>query len=241
MITPAKAHYERAAASKRTAATPAMRADANAYELMLAQLTEDRRRLHDIQSFDRRAEVKRDMLPKYAPWVEGVLKGNHGVQDDVVMTVMVWSIDAGYLAQALDIGKYAIRHKLAMPDQYKRSIGCVLAEEFADRALRAMAAEAPPAADAAAIAKTLMDVAELTASEDMPDQVRAKLFKAIGYSLRAGAADGAEGVTDKQSAVDFLTRALALHDKVGVKRDIELLERDIKNSAAPPGSPGDSA
>lgn len=216
MRSPAKAHFERAqAAQRQTTDTTAVRPGANAYELMLAKLTEDKRRLHDIQSIDRRAEVKREILPDYTSWVDGAIQGEHGVQDDVLMTVMVWRIDAGDLVGALKIAAYAIQHKLAMPDQYRRSTGCLIAEEFADRALR-LESISPE------VTEQLKAACDLTEGEDMPDQVRAKLLKAIGYGLsQAGDAAG---------ALTHLKVALVMHEKVGVKKDIERLEREIKNS-----------
>lgn len=218
--SPAKAHLQRTQAAQMQSGDAAVRADANAYELMLAKLTEDRRRLHDLQSIERRAEVKRELLPDYSAWVDGAIEGDHGVQDDVLMTVMVWRIDVGDLSGALQIAAYAIKHKLAMPDQYKRSAGCLIAEEFADYALR-LDAIAPE------ITEQLQAANDLTASEDMPDEVRAKLLKAIGYGLQQS---GNAGLL--QGALDMLKRALGLHDKVGVKKDIERIEREIKNSAA---------
>lgn len=40
-------------------------------------------------------------------------------------------------------------------------------------------------------------------------------------------------------ALTHLRRALELHDKCGVKKDIERLERDIKNSAKADAKEGD--
>lgn len=225
-ISPAKNHFQRAQAAQRQSSDAPVRADATAYELMLAKLAQDRRRLHDLQSIERRAEVKRELLPDYEAWVGGALEGDHGVQDDVLMTVMVWRIDVGDLFGALKIAAYAIKHKLAMPDQYKRSTGCLIAEEFADYALR-IGAIAPE------ITWQLQAADELTVNEDMPDQVRAKLLKAIGYGLQQSAdayPDQRLGIL--QQSLDALKRAFGLHDKVGVKKDIERLEREIKNSAS---------
>lgn len=216
MSSPAKAHFMRkSAASSQAAETPA-HANANQYELMLMKLAQDKRRLKEVQSIERKAEVKREILPEYVPWVEGVLTGEQGVQDDVLMTAMVWRTDVGDLVGALEIGRYAIAHKLAMPDQYARSTGCILAEEFAGMSLKAMAAGSAADTDA------LIAVDELTNGEDMPDEVRAKLHKAIGLGLSA---------TDKPAALEHLRRAFSLHDKAGVKKEIERLERDLKNSA----------
>lgn len=218
MNSPARKHFERVCAEQRKAAqTPVASASATAYELMLLKLAEDKRRLSDIQSLERRAEVKRELLPEYAAWVQGALDGGHGVQDDVLMTVMVWSIDTGDLEQALRIGAYAIEHQLVMPDQYKRGTACLIAEELADHALRLKDGIDEATTD------SLIAADGITAGQDMPDEVRAKLLKAIGLGLdRRG---------DKPAALDHLKRALALHDKVGAKKDIERLEREIKNLA----------
>lgn len=213
MLTPAQRHRMRLEGAQRSA--PTLRADTTLYEQMLVKLAADRRRLHDLQSIERRTEVKREILPDYVPWVDGVLAGNQGVQDDVLMTVMVWRIDTGDLDGAMQIGHYALAHNLAMPDQYRRTTACLLAEEAAEVALRGGTEEPGDA-------RQLLEVADLVEDQDMPDEVRAKLLKACGYALAPDS---------KRAAVALLKRALQLHDKVGVKKDIERLEREIKNSA----------
>ncbi len=224
MASPARRHRERTTAASRTAAGPATRADATQYELMLAKLAEDRRRLHAAQSIERRAEIKRLLLPEYGPWIAGVLDGDHGIQDDVFMTVLVWLIDVGDFPAALQLAAYALRHKLTLPDQYKRTLGCLLAEEFAEMALRAQVAQAPMDTE------SLITLSELVALEDMPDEVRAKLHKAIGYAM----IQGKPGEQEQNSALVHLRRALQLHDKCGVKRDIELIERAMRKAQEPP-------
>ena len=223
MTSPAKRHFQRHAAALAVEDRPFDKAAANQYELMLAKLAEDRRRLHDVQSIERKAEIKRQLLPEYQSWIDGVIEGDNGQQDTVLMTVFVWAIDISDYALAIKIARYALAHQLVMPDQYKRDVATVLAEEIADQSLKAISAEQP------ADSVSLMHVAELTEAEDMPDEVRAKLYKAIGYTQRA---DGYP-----RAAKDALTRALALHDKVGVKKDIERLDTILKNSGgAPEGS-----
>lgn len=223
MSSPARKHFERISAASSKAAESDSPRDANTYELMLYKLAEDRRRLHDVQSMDRRAEVKREILPEYAPWIEGVLQGQQGVQDDVLMTVMVWRIDAGDYVGALVIARYAIQHKLSMPDQYKRTTACLIAEEMADAAIKAHDA------GVTINVEPLQQTADITAESDMPDEVRAKLYKAIGYAMSAEKSLMA-------GALDYLKRAVGLHDKVGVKKDIEKLERDLKNSTGANGA-----
>lgn len=236
----ARAHFQRvsAASLKVAGAEPISQSAANQYELMLYKLAEDRRRLKDVQSIERKADVKRQLLPEYLPWIQGVLEGNSGQQDDVFMTVLLWTIDIGDIAGALPMVEYAIGHKLVMPDQYKRTPACLIAEEAADIAIKTGDVQHLDA---------LLTVDKITADQDMPDEVRAKLCKAIGYATRAAAGWKADGEykPDAQqregliAAKQYLERALALHAKSGVKKDIERLDVLIKNSAVkePPETP----
>lgn len=220
-MTPARRHFLRVtserAATAAAAEAPMTHAEATAQELMLAKLAEDRRRLKQVQSMERKAEVKREVLADYVPYVDGVLAANTGRPDDVLMTVMVWRIDAGDSKGALEIAAYAIEHELPLPDQYQRTTATLIAEEFSDAAKRAR--DGGGASDVS----VLRQVELLTAKADMPDEVRAKLCKELGLGL-AG--------VDRQTALDYLRRAMQLHDKVGVKKDIERLEREAKNAAA---------
>lgn len=222
----ARAHFQRASAASLGVSSegPQRKESANQYELMLYKLAEDRRRLKTVQSIEIKADVKRQLLPEYQPWIEGVLEGDSGQQDDVFMTALVWTIDIGNIAAALPLVDYAIRHSLLLPDQYKRTTACLIAEEAAEIALKT--------GDVAHL-EALFEVAQLVADQDMPDEVRAKLHKAIGYGLRACVDDAPAQERRRmlETAKQHLERALTLHDKSGVKKDIERLETLIKNSA----------
>ena len=217
-LSPARAHVQAHIAAARAAAEADERIDpalATGYELMLAQLAEHRRQLKQIQSVERKIEHKRKLLPEYAPYIAGALEADRGGQDDVIVTLLVWHIDCGELAAAVPIAAYALRNGLVMPDHYERSLACIVAEESAELALRQLAAG--EAADVAA----LLAILDMTAERDMPDEVRAKLNKSIGYAWR-----------DEwpAAALIYLQRALQLNPKVGVKKDIERLEREIKKA-----------
>lgn len=214
MKSPAQRHFETVTA--QLAAAAAVEADENgmagssAYELMLVKLHADRRRLKSVQSIERKIEVKREVLPDYAEYVNGVLEGGRGAQDDVLTSVMVWRIDAGDFAGALQIAAYALQHGLKLPDQYDRTLATALAEEMAEAALAAM--KSGPFDD-----QLLLQLARLTDPHDMHDQVRAKLYKAIGYALQG----------DPATALPYLERALELFDRVGVKQDIKRLQQQL--------------
>lgn len=221
MTSPARRHFERVSAALAAADAGEAPMQGEAYELMQAALFEDYRLLKSTQSMERKAEIKREILPKYAEYVSGVLEAGQGAQDDVLMRVMLWRIDAGDLAGAIAIAKYATKHGLTPPDQFERGTPAIIAEEVADQALKQLEEEG---VDTTALLVHLVDVEALTRDADMHDQIRAKLHKALGYACRAtGQLDDAQ---------HHLERALALNDRIGVKKDLERLERERKQNAA---------
>ena len=214
MSSPAQRHMMRVSAQ-----TTAQRADnplrhATAYEQMLVKLAADQRTLKTIFSTELKAVKKRELLPFYAPWVSGVLAAGKGVQDDILMTVMLWRLDAGDIAGSLEIARYALRYGLTMPGRHKRTPAYLFAEEAALAAMRAHATG--QSVDVA----LLEDVIALTDIADMPDPVRAKLHKITGLVLR----DGGESA----DALTHLTRAMQLDRLAGVKKDIERLTRALR-------------
>lgn len=219
MLSPARRHQMRQQAIEAAKQQDNPLRHANGYELMLLKLNEDKRQLKKVRSVERKAEMKRAMLPGYLPWVAGVLESGKGAQDAILMTVMIWRLDVGDVAAALEIARYALQYGLVPTDTYKRnSTAYLLAEEVAEAATRAWTAK--EAVDVAPLLATL----ELTKAEDMPDEVRAKLHKIIGYVLRdTGRA---------MDAIEHLKRALQLHQGSGVKKDIERLATELRKQAA---------
>ena len=224
MSSPCRKHKQRTIAAQIGAADPVIDAKAaNQYELMLMQLAEHRRRLKQIQSIERKIEVKRQFLPEYESYVQGVLQSNSGRQDDVLMTVLVWYIDTGAIDKALEVAEYALQHDMQTPDRYERSTACLVAEEIADTALKLMDGEN------AVSAKLIGKAIALTEEHDMFDQVRARLLKAYGMALTKSG--------NQASAVEPLKRALELDERSGVKKLIEQTEREIKKNSAKPEEP----
>lgn len=228
MTSPARRHQARirAALAAASAAPGQSLAGASQYELMLAKLATDKRRLKAIQSVARKIAVKREVLPEYDAYVSGALEGGRGAQDDVLMTVMIWRVDTGDYAGALDIARYAMRHRLTLPDQYERSTGAAIAEEFADAALSAI-----KNGDTFDV-EQLGEIAWLTIDIDMHDQIRAKLYKAIGLCYAPTAALEGNSVkdTDRERAtlaLDALRQALQLDERTGVKTNIVRLEKAL--------------
>lgn len=95
MATPAQRHAMRVSAIRASQRDNAPLRHASPYEQMLVKLAADRRTLSAIRSKERKADKKRELLPLYLPWVAGVLESGTGAQDDILMTVMLWRLDAG--------------------------------------------------------------------------------------------------------------------------------------------------
>lgn len=220
MSSPAQRHRERMlaqAAATDAGTTGADRPRGSAYELMLAKLAEDGRALKAIKSIEKKIELKRKRLPEYTAWVAGVLAADQPVQDDVVATVMIWDIDAGHIDAALDIAQWMLKHHLPLPAHYQRDVATAVVEEIADRAGHEGGGNVT-AAD-------LLRVAALTEGCDMPDEVQAKLHKALGLALRD---------TAPPQALEHLQRALQLNARAGVKQDIAKLEKQLAESRQTP-------
>ncbi|MEP9097980.1 terminase, partial [Enterobacter hormaechei] len=71
----------------------------------------------------------------------------------------------------------------------------------------------------------LLDTIALTERADMPDIVRAKLHKITGYVLR--------DANQLPEALAHLQRAIQLERTIGVKKDIEQLERQLRPKPEP--------
>lgn len=90
---------------------------------------------------------------------------------------MVWRMDAGDFAGALDIAEYVIQHALLMPDRFERTTGTIVAEEIAEVALKAQKA------GGTFDVKLLLRTEQIAGEEDMPDQAKAKLHLALGKAF----------------------------------------------------------
>jgi hypothetical protein len=225
----AQAHQRRIRAAMEAAKASPLQsmAGATAYEHQLNQLLQDRLRLKQVQSNQGKAELKRQLLPDYVPYVQGVLAAGKGAQDEVMTTVMIWRIDAADYSGALDIADYVLTHKLLMPDRFERTTGCLVAEEIATAALKAQ--KTGESFDRQILQRTR----RMTDDQDMPDEARAKLYLALGRAMLVGIDADTPGAPGQlQAGIDLLKRAIDLHSSCGGKKDLESAERLLKKHTA---------
>ncbi len=220
------------------------RAVATAAAQVAMRLTADLRRLKEIRSItgpNGKIAAKREMLPEYRSWVEGLMAGalqaGAGVSGDVLPTIMVWHIDVGDYTGALPLIEHVLHHKLPLPARYERDAPTLIVEEIAEAAIKAQAAGEPFDLD------LLEHIEALTADDDMHDQVRAKLMKAIGCELdraaRAAADTGGDALALLCRSIVALKTAQGLNDRVGVKTTLRAVEKRLAAAQPEPaGTPG---
>lgn len=221
-LTPAQQHWQRVMAARRGESDDGLSiADLTAYENMLHRLRADQSQLSHIQGNDRKAKYKLAALPNYHGWIDGVLASQPGMADEVFTTVMIWQIDVGHYAVALQMAEYALKHSLPLPDNYNRTLASVLIDEICDWTLTVMASgkEDEPKASL----DVLLELERITEPHDMPNAVRSKLYKTLGQTLKT-----AEATELQAQALDYLQRAILTDKDAGVKKDIEFLQRALR-------------
>ena len=230
MLTPAQKHFQKVMAERHGKTDEQSDTARTAHEQIMHRLRMDQSALKRVQSDQAKAAMKRQLLPHYEGWIEGTLDGDSGRQDEVIVTLMVWAIDAGDYALAARIGRYVVTHGLLMPDRFNRTAATVLVDEICDPIL--VQVKADDTTDVTPYLAVLDEVAEFTADSDMPDVVRAKLCKVRAFALR-------NGTTEEQAtALELLRQALTLDAGAGVKKEIDRLARVVKKAAAQTGAGG---
>ncbi|WP_081668473.1 phage terminase small subunit [Sphingomonas phyllosphaerae] len=198
----------------------------------------DLRRLKDIKSVANKIAVKQVMIGEYRAWCDGLLEAGRNAErgplaptgaDEVLPTIMVWAIDIGFWAYALELAEHVLRHDVALPARYKRDPATLIVEQIAEAALNAQSAGNAFPID------VLEQVEALVDGIDMHDEVRAKLLKAIGTEVARGvdAASTDDARRLATAAIERLAAAQALHDRVGVKTQIRGLEKVLAALPAP--------
>lgn len=213
-LSPARAHFLQSTAENESTRATTL-SGLKGYELMLATLNIHKRTLKQLQSIERKIEFKRRVFPEYQPWITGALNAGTGVQDAVLMTMLVWAIDINAFETALAIAKYAIFHDLALPEQFDRTTACLVAEEIAQQAKNARNRKSD--FDVGVLLQTY----EITAESDMPDPVRAKLLREIAelwYEI------------EPAKTLELVQRAIALDANCGAKPIRTKLEKLLNKS-----------
>ena len=208
---------------------------------IVIQLEDDRRRLKDIKATDRKVEAKRLMLPEYKGWCDGVMaagKGERGPLDQVFTTIMAWTIDVGDYMTALPMLEHTMIHGLDMPAQFNRDPITFAIDQICEEAIRLY--DLGLAKDAGFDAAVLPMLQDLVADHDVDlhDEVEAKLHKALGRAVLAEAneEDAADLKARQETALREYLVAIEKCPRIGVKKDIERLQRALTKAGAETGT-----
>lgn len=225
----ARKHFQQhqAKSAAETAAEFGTMLNTNAYEQQLLQLNSDKNRLKNIQSKQNKIELKRQLLPNYKPYVEGILEVKPGVQDAVITEILVWAIDIGDYEFALDIAEYVLEHGLKLPDRFERSEACFITEDIADEFLKTLKTDV--AVDITVLERLeqlITDESLDQSKRDMPDEVKAKLYLALGKTeMRFVTGEELVDLVHATRARDFLDQACKLDDKCGGRTDLNKMTK----------------
>lgn len=225
----ARKHFQQhqAISAAETAAEFGTMQNTNAYEQQLLQLNSDKNRLKNIQSKQNKIELKRQLLPNYKPYVEGILEVKPGVQDAVITEILVWAIDIGDYEFALDIAEYVLEHGLKLPDRFERSEACFITEDIADEFLKTLKTDV--AVDITVLERLeqlITDESLAQSKRDMPDEVKAKLYLALGKTeMRFVTGEELVDLVHATRARDFLDQACKLDDKCGGRTDLNKMTK----------------
>lgn len=220
----ARKHYQQhqAKSAAESAAEFGTMQNTNAYEQQLMQLNSDKNRLKNIQSKQNKVELKRQLLPNYKPYLQGILEVKPGVQDAVVTEMLVWSIDVAEYDFALDLAEYVLEHGLKLPDRFERSEACFITEDIADEFLKVLKTDVSIDITVLERLESLITDESLDKSKrDMPDEVKAKLYLALGKAeMRLITGEQLVDLVHATRARDFLEQACKLDDKCGGRTDL---------------------
>lgn len=231
----ARKHFQKhsAISAAKTAAEFGSMQDLSFYELHLAQLNNDRHRLKQIQSTEAKVQLKTNLLPNYLPYVDGILEANKSVQDEVFMTILVWCMDVGDYSKALEMAEFALLHNMAMPDRFERKTATLVTEEIANAFLKQLKTNADVDIDVLLHLEKLVIRGDVDAQFlDMPDQVKAKLFVALGKAkiklITNKDEPNESDLAYAKDALAYLERAVELDDRCGGKQDHKTMETLLK-------------
>lgn len=219
MLSPARRHrltvLAALAAVKTESEFGGVRQDASVYQLQLTELKNDQHVLRGIASEIERAKAKAEVIPKHMPYVDGVIASDAKLEsDDVITTIMLWCLDVGEYAEGLRIAEYALKHNLKMPDAFSRNTAAIVAEEIGN------AARVKFKTGEIFDLNILEQANNLTATFDIHDEIRAKLYLAIGRSFLQ--------LEQFAPAVEFLTLAIKRNENCGGKPDLQKADKALK-------------
>lgn len=218
MLTPAQIHRQKSLAAQ---SLPTEQPSTNAPLLM--QLVDHKREIGSTQSIETRTQKKREFLPLYAGFLDGVLDAGKGLSEDdttLLQELYIWVIDTFDLTRILPLYEYMTEHNIGTPERINRNLSAFTVEELGTVGLSRMKSGIAVTKEELSLCNGLTI---LTQDKDMNDKARATWLKFVGLSMAV--------LEQYPAAADTLRRADALCDAIGVKGEIKRLDKIITDLA----------
>lgn len=144
MASPAWQHKQRFDKAKeieriKTRAAKAERSELEAltknkenFELLVTSVENDIARMSKLPQGSARLPLKDECVKLYMPYIETYLAGDDMHINPVLVHVMIWCFDLGYIAEAMRLAEAAIVQKQPMPERFKSSLSVFVADEVFD-------------------------------------------------------------------------------------------------------------
>lgn len=171
--------------------------------------------LKDMKSIQERIAKKAEWLPEYQGYIDGCLAVSPSPQNTVLVHLMIWAIDANEFELAVRIAEYAVLNDMVMPEGYSRTTAEFVTEQCAEVFI-------DDTNFAIANASLIERIINLGEGEQMVDEVRAKIYRALGDALNQA---------QPMEAVSAYKNALRYNPRAGCKKDLEQLEKRLRLSA----------
>ncbi|MCP3945184.1 MAG: terminase [Desulfobacteraceae bacterium] len=158
------------------------------------ELKKDLASLKMIQSIKQKENEKAThLVPKYMPVVAS-LKAS-GSSHFLLGQILVWLFDIKDIHEAMELAVYCIEKKVAMPERFKRKLPTYLCDTILDWAENEHEAGRTPE-------PYFRQIYDLAKDWDIPDQVRARLFRLRGL-IALEKEDFEQAVTELEKATEY--------------------------------------
>lgn len=184
--------------------------------------------LSGMKSIQERISKKVEWLPEYSGYIDGCLAISPAPQNTTLVHLMIWACDANDFELAVRIAEYVVLNDMVMPEGYSRSTAEFVTEQCAEVFIDDNDL-------AIANASLIERIISLGEGEQIVDEVRAKIYRALGDALNQA---------QPIEAVSAYKNALRYNPKARCKKDLEQLEKRLRltaNESSPDATVGSQA
>lgn len=171
--------------------------------------------LKDMKSIQERIAKKAVWLPEYLGYIDGCLAVSPAPQNTTLVHLMIWACDVNDFELAVRIAEYVVLNDMVMPEGYTRTTAEFVTEQCAEVFIDDMDL-------AIANASLIERIISLGEGEQIVDEVRAKIYRALGDALNQA---------QPMEAVTAYKNALRYNPKAGCKKDLDQLEKRLRLTA----------